>query len=466
MQNELVSPNSTSALTSTGANQPNQPIRRIAMLSVHACPLALMGGKKTGGMNVYVRDFARALGQMGIAVDVYTRSQDDCQPTIKRELGPDGRVIHIAAGPERPIPVGDIPLHLDEFAANVVAFAAEEGIQYDLIHSHYWLSGLVAEKLRQAWGPIPIVHMFHTLGHMKNLIATDDSERAPENRLVGEARVVQIADRIIAATPAEQEQIIHYLHADPNKIAIVPPGVDLSRFQPLSKATAKARLNIPCGEHTILFAGRIEPLKGIDTLLRAISILQDRHPQAVENTTVAIIGGDPWAETLEAEMARLQALRTELGIHDLVTFLGAKDQDILPAYYAVADMVVMPSHYESFGMVALEAMAMGTPVIASEVGGLAHLIQHDMTGFHVPSRDPETLAERILELLQSPALRQELADNARAHAQQYAWQNIVMCMMKVYSELIMHTYAPHATLTRNLAAELAVENETFLQPCI
>ncbi len=422
-----------------------QSIRRIAMLSVHACPLALMGGKKTGGMNVYVRDFCRALGQAGIEVDVYTRSQDDCQPMIKRELGPGGRVIHIAAGPERPIPVGDIPPHLDEFAANVVNFADQEGIHYDLIHSHYWLSGLVAEKLCQSWGPIPIVHMFHTLGHMKNLIATDESERAPQIRLDGEAKVAQIADRIIAATPAEKSQLIEYLDADAAKIAIVPPGVDLSRFQRIDKREAKARVDIPCGEHTILFAGRIEPLKGIDTLLRAMSILQERHPQAVKNTTVAIIGGDPWADTLDAEMARLQALRQQLEIHDLVTFLGAKNQEVLPDYYAVADMVVMPSHYESFGMVALEAMAVGTPVIASEVGGLAHLIQHTINGFHVPSRDPEALAERILQLLQAPDLRQQLGDHAWVYAQQYAWEKIVGCMLNVYQGVLPAATAPSLT---------------------
>jgi D-inositol-3-phosphate glycosyltransferase len=419
-----------------------QPVRRIAMLSVHACPLALMGGKKTGGMNVYVRDFCRALGEAGIAVDVYTRSQDDCQPMIKRELGPGGRVIHIAAGPERPIPVADIPPHLDEFADHVIAFAAAEGIKYDLIHSHYWLSGLVAEKLRHAWGPLPIIHMFHTLGHMKNLIATDDSERAPQARLEGEARVVQIADRLIAATPAEKSQLLQHLHADAAKIAIVPPGVELSRFHPIDRAEAKARLGLPCGDHTVLFAGRIEPLKGIDTLLRAMSILQARHPQAMAKTTVAIIGGDPWADTLDAEMARLQELRTELGIHDLVTFLGAKDQDVLPSYYAVADMVVMPSHYESFGMVALEAMAMGTPVIASEVGGLAHLIQHSINGFHVPSRDPEALAVRILQLLNDPRLRQQLGHNAWEYAQQYAWEKIVQCMLNVYAGALLAAELP------------------------
>lgn len=411
------------------------PVRRIAMLSVHACPLALMGGKKTGGMNVYVRDFSRALGCYGVEVDVYTRSQDDCQPMIKRDLGPGGRVIHVPAGPERPIPVGEIGHHLDEFAANVVAFAAAEGIEYDLIHSHYWLSGLVAEKLRAAWGPLPLVHMFHTLGHMKNQIAQDDSERAPQDRLDGEAHVVQIADRIIAATPAEESQLIELYGADERKIAVIPPGVDLARFQPIPQDEAKRRVGIPCGDHNILFAGRIEPLKGIDTLLRAISILQERHPAAVENTCVAIIGGDPWADDLDSEMARLQALRHDLGIHDLVTFLGAKDQDVLPGYYAAAEMVVMPSHYESFGMVALEAMAMGTPVIASEVGGLAHLIRHGVNGFHVPSRDPEALAARILQLLENKELRARLGNQARAYAQDFAWETIVQRMFGVYGEL-------------------------------
>jgi D-inositol-3-phosphate glycosyltransferase len=204
----------------------------------------------------------------------------------------------------------------------------------------------------------------------------------------------------------------------------------------MDKEEARAKVDIPCGKHNILFAGRIEPLKGIDTLLCAMSILQERHPAAVENSCVAIIGGDPWADTLDAEMARLQALRAELGIHDLVTFLGAKDQDILPAYYAVADMVVMPSHYESFGMVALEAMAMGTPVIASEVGGLAHLIQHSINGFHVPSRDPEALAARILQLLEASALRKQLGHNAWVYAQQYGWEKIVQHMLDVYHNLL------------------------------
>jgi D-inositol-3-phosphate glycosyltransferase len=411
-------------------------IRRIAMLSMHTCPLALLGGKKTGGMNVYVRDFSRELGCQGVQVDVFTRSQDDCQPMIKHDLGNGGRVIHIPAGPQKPIPVAEVGNYLDEFTDGVLHFARAEGLEYDLIHSHYWLSGLVAEQLRKAWDHTPIVHMFHTLGHMKNRIAQSDSERAPQARLDGEVRVVQMADRLIAATPAEEQQLVELYAANPDKIAVIPPGVDLAHFHPIPKELAQARVGIPCGNKNILFAGRIEPLKGIDTLLQAMSMLQNEHPAAVADSCVAIIGGDPWADTLDAEMVRLQELRAELGIHDLVTFLGAKDQAILPNYYAATEMVVMPSHYESFGMVALEAMAMGTPVIASEVGGLAHLVQHGVTGFHVPSRDPEALAAAMLALLTNDELRQQLGRQARAYAQQYDWSNIVQRMRGVYRELI------------------------------
>ncbi len=412
----------------------HNPPRRLAVLSVHTCPLAMLGGKKTGGMNVYVRDFSIELSRRGIQVDVFTRSQDDCIPRVAHDLGENGRVIHIPAGPEEPVPVADIQQYLDDFVQGVLNFAQAEAVQYDLIHSHYWLSGLVAEKLRDAWG-IPIVQMFHTLGRMKNRIAQDDSQRAPQVRIEGEKHVIAIADCLIAATPAEEAQL-HWLYgADKEKIVTIPPGVDLERFHPQSQTTAKDAVGIPQYHQNIVFAGRIEPLKGIDTLLRAIALIQKRHPAAVTNVCVAIIGGDPWADDPDAEMARLQQLRADLDIHGLVTFVGAKDQNVLPRYYAAAEMVVMPSHYESFGLVALEAMAMGTPVIASEVGGLAFLVQDGVNGYHVPSRDPEALAERIYELLTSQMCRDELAQNARRHAQQYAWPIIAGRMLRVYARL-------------------------------
>jgi D-inositol-3-phosphate glycosyltransferase len=253
------------------------PPLRIAMLSYHTCPLAMLGGKKTGGMNVYVRDLSCALAKLGIAVDVFTRSQDDCAPRVVHDLGPGARVMHIPAGPERPIPVNDTERYVDEFVANILDFAAREGLRYDVIHSHYWLSGIAAEALAQAWGGTPIIHMFHTLGHMKNQIARDLSERAPQSRLDGEAHVGQIVDRLIAATPAEVEQLVELYAAPRARIAIVPPGVDLARFHPISQLKAKQMIGIPPQRKNILFAGRIEPLKGIDTLLEAIALLKARH---------------------------------------------------------------------------------------------------------------------------------------------------------------------------------------------
>lgn len=410
------------------------PVRRVAMISYHTCPLATLGGKKTGGMNVYVRDFSRELAAQGVQVDVFTRSQDECQPRIKHDLGNGGRVIHIPAGPESPLAVGDLAAYLDEFVDNILRFAAEERATYDVIHSHYWLSGLAGERLRSEWGA-SLVQMFHTLGHMKNQIARDESERADQSRLDGETHLVQAADRLIAATPAEQHQLIELYGASAGKITIIPPGVDLSHFRPISQVQAQQMVGIPPRRKNILFAGRIEPLKGIDTLLEAMALLQARHAADLADTCVTIIGGNPWADSLDAEMERLQKMRLDLGLDDLVAFAGARDQEILPYYYAAAEMVVMPSHYESFGMVALEAMAMGTPVIASEVGGLAHVVRDGYNGYLVPRRDPVALAARILLLLNDRFRREHLSRQAIGWAQEYDWRNIVQQMLQVYGEL-------------------------------
>ena len=411
------------------------------MLSVHTCPLAMLGGKKTGGMNVYVRDLAAELGRLGIQVDVFTRSEDACQPQVRHDLGYGARVIHIKAGPEVPVRPADILAHLDEFVAGVLAFAKEEQAEYDLIHSHYWLSGLVGEGLREAWLAergvrVPLVQMFHTLGHMKNLINPTEAERAPQSRLDGERRIIhEIADCVVAATPAEEEQLVGLYGADPRKIVVIAPGVDLGRFQPIERSEAKRQVGVSCQGKNIMFVGRIEPLKGIDTLIEAAALLRNHHPEMMAHTCFSIVGGDPWAENLDEEMARLQALRHELGVTDIVGFLGSKNQNLLPYYYAAAEVVVMPSHYESFGLVALEAMAMGTPVIASEVGGLAYLVRDGRTGFHVPPRNPARLADRICVLLSDSRLRDDLGRQARQHALQYEWGVIAGRIAGLYGEL-------------------------------
>jgi D-inositol-3-phosphate glycosyltransferase len=408
---------------------------RIAMLSYHTCPLATLGGKDTGGMNVYVRELTKQFGRMGIRVDVFTRSQDEHVPHVLHDLGYGNRVVHIPAGPEIPLPKDMLAAFIPEFVANILAFAANKGFQYDLIHSHYWMSGIAAEQLRAAWGA-PIVHMFHTLGHMKNRIA-GLGEVEGDYRITGEKRVLAAADRLIAATPAELAQLQWLYGCDTSKISIIPPGVDLTHFYPIRKEEAREYAGIPLNDRNILFVGRVEPLKGIDTLLQSISMMTGFGIVNRKTLSVTIIGGEPDAPEgeLTREMARLHELRARYGIGDVVTFLGKRSQDTLPYYYSAADAVVMPSHYESFGMVALEAMACGTPVVASEVGGLAFLIKDGETGFHIRDDSPDELCDRLTALITNLTLREQMGRNARQHAQQYGWQLIAGQLLEVYRGL-------------------------------
>ena len=414
-----------------------EAISQVCVLSVHTCPLATLGGKDTGGMNVYVRDLSRELARRGITVDVFTRSQNPDVPRVcLNDLGPGGNVFHVPAGPEEPYDKNLVYDHLPQFVEGVKRHAAEMGRHYDVIHSHYWLSGLVAQELRAAWD-VPFVHMFHTLGKLKNLVAQRPEERESERRIVAEGQIMRAADRLVAASPLEKAQMISLYGADPGKIEIIPCGVDLELFHPRPKEEAKAHLGLCPDNHVVLFVGRIEPLKGIDTLLRAMALVAQQYPRWREEVCLTIIGGDASVspEALDAEMARLHRLRAELGIEELVTFLGARSQEALPDYYSAADVVVMPSHYESFGMVALEAMACGTPVIASRVGGLTYTVLHGVTGLHVPERDPETLALEIVRLLENPDLRERLGRQAQQVAQCYSWKNIGDRIVYLYSNL-------------------------------
>jgi D-inositol-3-phosphate glycosyltransferase len=406
------------------------------MLSVHTCPLATLGGKETGGMNVYVRDLSRELGRRGIAVDVFTRSQNPDSPRVMTGLGPHGRVIHVPAGPEAPYDKNLIVRHLPQFVRGIRDFARREGLDYDVIHSHYWLSGLAARDLRRTWGT-PIVQMFHTLGQMKNMVASGPQAWEPDRRIEGEAEVMAFVDRLVAATPLERAQMVWLYGADAGKIDVVPCGVDLDLFRSTPPAEAKRMLGLPPSRRIVLFVGRIEPLKGIDTLLRAMALVAPEIPQWQEDLSVIVIGGAPGAgiDEVNAERARLEKLRAELGIEDLVTFQGAKDQDMLVYYYSAAEMVVMPSRYESFGMVALEAMACGTPVVASKVGGLAFNVKDGQTGFLVPERDADALASRIRLLLCDPGLRRRLGWNATHWARRYGWPIVANHIVDLYKQV-------------------------------
>jgi D-inositol-3-phosphate glycosyltransferase len=410
---------------------------RIAMLSFHTCPLATLGGKETGGMNVYVRDLTRQLGIMGLQVDVFTRSQDEHVPHVLHDLGYGNRVVHVPAGPEIPLPKKQLAGYIPQFVEGIRRFSSEKETRYDLIHSHYWMSGLAADALKADWA-VPIVHMFHTLGEMKNRVARSEAEKEGAYRLDGERRVLARADRIVAATLAERAQLEWLYKANARKITVIPPGVDSSRFYPIPVDEAKQFVGVPPEKCLLLYVGRIEPLKGVDTLLHAVALLRKRKACPKQSVCLSIIGGEPDTspEVMDAEMARLQMLCSQLGMDDVVVFLGKRSQDTLPYYYSAAQVVVVPSHYESFGMVALEAMACGTPVIASQVGGLAFLVQDGVTGYHVPDDDPEALCEKLASLLGDEKLRHSLGHNAAEYALNYTWEKIAKQIVGVYEELM------------------------------
>jgi D-inositol-3-phosphate glycosyltransferase len=412
--------------------------RRICMLSVHACPLAAPGGKESGGMNVYVRELARQLGRRGYVVDVFTRSESASVPHIRdTDLGPNVRVIHIVAGPEAPVSKADAWSYAPEFSDAVAAFVDDEAIRYDLYHSHYWISGWVARRLASE-RPAPIVHMYHTLGAMKELAAGPGA--APENpeRGVEEALIAASAQRIVAATAVDRAQIVEHCGADPGRVEVIPPGVDLELFRPIPQHIAGEYVGREEDHQMVLFVGRLDPVKGLDTLVRAMAIAVDREPALRGHTCLCIVGGEKpeHPEQLDAERERIDLLRRQLGLSDVVHFVGAVAQDDLPYYYSAAAVVVVPSRYESFGMVALEAMACGVPVIASDVGGLSTLIRDGRTGFLVPDGDPEALADRLLPLLSDPALRRALGFHGIATADAYGWPVIAERVERLYERVL------------------------------
>lgn len=410
---------------------------RIAVLSYHTCPLATLGGKDTGGMNVYVRDLTRYLGPLGVKVDIYTRSQDEHVPHVLHDLGYGNRVVHIPAGPEVPLPKEELVKHLPDFVEGVLGFSEKKDIKYDLIHSHYWISGLAARDLKQVWN-IPIIHMFHTLFLLKERVARTPQEVEGEFRLNGERAVIESADWIVASTKAGLAQLQWLYEVDVAKVVVIPPGVDLSHFYPIAPDEAKEYVGVPSCDSNLLFVGRVEPLKGIDTLIEAIALLQKDLDREKYSVCLSVIGGNPdhSSHSENHEMERLKAMRKEYGLDNMVALLGQRSQDSLPYYYSAAEAVVVPSHYESFGMVALEAMACGTPVVASQVGGLAFLVQDGVTGFTIPADEPEALAERLEDLIVDNELRERLGKQAAEFAVDYDWKKIARRVLKLYERVI------------------------------
>jgi D-inositol-3-phosphate glycosyltransferase len=375
-------------------------------------------------MNVYVRETARELGRMGVRVDVFTRSQN---PTIPRvvPLADNARVIHLPVGPPAPLPREEIHQHLGEFVAGIRAHRDTEGMEYDLIHAHYWLSGVAGLMLRDDWGT-PVVQMFHTLARLKNAVARGADEVEPELRVREEARLVSQVDRIVTGTLMERAHLVWYYAAAAERINVIPCGVDTELFQPRSQSVAKDLLELP-PYPVLLYVGRLQPIKGLETLLEAMRRLPAR-------ARLLIVGGDQ-DEPENGHGDWLRERVAQLGLTDRVRFLGPQRQDRLPLFYAAADATVMPSYYESFGMVALEAMACGTPVVASRVGGLRTTVRDGATGYLVPEGDPAALADRLRVLLEEPDRRERLGREAVRWAAEHRWPCVAEKVCRLYAEL-------------------------------
>ncbi len=400
---------------------------RIALLALHTSPLASPGGHKTGGMNVYVRELARQLARDGTPADIFTRRSSPSDPKVVL-LDDGATVVRLDAAP--PNATNDNLVALTTaFADEAVAWAAANGRTYDVVHSHYWVSGAAGIELARRWR-VPHVVMFHTLGEVKNRVRP--AEHEPQSRIEIERTVAAAADRIVCAGEHEAHMLEQLYGADRARIAIIPCGVDLDHFRPGDRAAARARLGLPEGP-LALYVGRIEPLKGIDLLINAIAQVEPLSdgPEAVR-PRLLVLGGD---ERAGDEVRALRDQAAALGIGEWVTFAGSIGRQELPLYYNAADVCVVPSFYESFGLVAVEAMACGTPVVASRVGGLTTTVRDGVTGYLVPWRCPEPFAERIELLLANTHLRQSLGRAARASVQRLGWDRIAESVLALYDEV-------------------------------
>ena len=408
-------------------------VRRVATISVHTSPLDQPGTGDAGGMNVYIVELSRRLAAMGIEVDVFTRTtSSSLDPVV--ELEPGITVRHVTAGPFEGLSKNDLPAQLCAFASGVLrAEAVHEPGHYDVVHSHYWLSGQVGWLAKERWG-VPLVHSFHTLAKVKNASLAADDDPEPTAREIGEAQVVDAADRLVASTDDEATQLRDLYGADPARIATVAPGVDLERYTPGSRVAAKALLGLRPDDVLLLFVGRIQPLKAPDVLIRAAAELVARDPRLRHRLVVAVVGGPSGTGTRDPE--RLDHLTRALGLTDVVRREPPVAPDRLVAYYRAAEAVVVPSYSESFGLVALEAQACGTPVVAASVGGLRTAVRDGVSGVLVTGHDPHDWAAALATLVENPAERARLAAGATEHAAAFGWAATAAGTLRVYREAI------------------------------
>jgi len=424
--------------------------RRIAFLSEHASPLALLGGQDAGGQNVYVDSVARELGRLGFQVDVFTRSD---RPDLSEivELAPGVRVINIGAGPASYLPKDDLWPLMPWFRDGILDFIRRERIDYDLVHGNFWMSGWVAAELKRRLG-IPAVQIFHAMGQTKQR-HQGAADTSPAERIDIERQVVSDVDRLIAQCPSERDELIEDYGSDPAKIAVIPSAVNIDLFRPVDKPAARAKTGLARDEFVVMYVGRLLPRKDIRNVVRALAILQETADAPIR---LVIVGG----ETREPnsiktpEIGELRRLAAELGVAERVTFTGKRQQSELAGYYSAGDVVVTTPWYEPFGLTPLEAMACGRPVLGSAVGGITFTVQDGVTGFLVPPRDPEALAGKLRLLLNEPDLGERLGRQARERVETaFTWRLVGRRTADLYEQLL--TSERYTAPDRLVAADLS-----------
>jgi D-inositol-3-phosphate glycosyltransferase len=408
-------------------------LHRIAILSVHTSPLHQPGTGDSGGMNVYIAETAKRIAERGIEVEIFTRATSLTEPDAT-ELAPGVLVRHIPAGPFEGLRKEDLPSQLCAVTAGVLRAEAtkNEGF-YDLIHSHYWLSGQVGWIAQERWG-VPLVHTMHTMARVKNLTLAQGDTPEPAIREIGEEQVVAAADRLVANTHAEAKELIELYHADPNRVRVVHPGVDLDVFVPGNQSSARSDLGLSQEAIVLLFVGRIQPLKAPDVLIKATAEILKQKPELRSRLVVAICGG-PSGSGLESPGALVE-LANQLGVSDVVRFVPPTNRNDLVKWFQAASVCVVPSYSESFGLVAIESQACGTPVIAARVGGLPTAVRDGISGVLVDGHAATTWAKHIIDVVTNDQLRSKLSTGAIAHASHFGWKDTTDKLLSVYNEAV------------------------------
>lgn len=412
--------------------------KRIAFISDHASPLAMLGGVDTGGQNVYVAQLARHLAAQGYVIDIFTRLDNAGYNQVVNWL-PSVRVVHIKAGPEAEVIKEELLPCMTEFERNMLSFIRREKLQYQLVHANFFMSGLVALGIKRKLG-IPVAVTFHALGHIRKL-HQGEQDRFPVERLAIEEKIVREADSIIAECPQDRDDLINYYHARPERVTIIPCGFSQAEFYPIEKSIARKLLHLPEKERIILQLGRMVPRKGIDNVIKALAHLRN----AGENLKLVIVGGDAddMRHSTNSEYGRLAGIARDMNVSDAVIFAGRKSRGQLKYYYSASDLFITTPWYEPFGITPLEAMACGTPVIGSDVGGIKYSVADGQTGTLVPPNDAAALAEKISAMIADKSKLAELGQNAISHVQQnFTWKKVALQMDELYQRVLRKQHVP------------------------